>query len=1150
MNTAALKTFAPLVRRQLIEAVTQKLDFVLSAKTPDYLATFVKQVTALRELANADRTGLIERVAYTWFNRLTALRYLDARGWHPFRARVLTAASPEETQPELLKLARTGAIPEELRRHTNPARLNDLLDGRIPSPDPQGEVYRYLVLAACRFYHALLPDLFERLDDETELLLPDDLLTEQSVVQEFRTEMTDGDCAEVEVLGWLYQFYISEKKDAVMGRKAVVPTEDIPAVTQLFTPHWIVRYLVENSLGRLWLLNRPGSHLREHMPYYIEGEAEADFLRISKPEEIRVLDPAVGSGHMLTYAFDLLCSIYEEEGYAPPDVPGLVLTNNLYGVDICPRAAQLASLALVLKAREKSPCFFHADQLVRPRIICLENVRFDEAELREYVDELGLGALFTQPVMEMLHQFEEATTFGSLIQPRLDENNIAFIRAAIEARDIGSRLFLHETNAKTLHLLLQAEYLSRRYHIVVANPPYMTGGMNDLLVSFLARQFAESRADLSATFISSTQNQCMSKGLCALVTMQSWMFLTSLETFRKELLSNVTIVTLAHYGIGAFPSLNSKVVQTVGFVLTLRLPDQNHHPVCFRLLDYDAKVKELQLLRREKRFARLRQGDFSKITSWPVAYWISTQMLASFEESPIGSAFVLKEGLGTRNDPHFLRCFWEVSSGRLRSPVNADAKWIKTDKAGVARKWFGNLIYVMNWDKDGFEIKNYRNPDGTLRSRPQNTQFFFREAVSWGKVGTIAKTFRYRDASHAFNDAAPSAFGEDLPFLLALLNSKVFEALLEIQGDTMNVTLGVVGALPFIKLERDAAKQREAALACIDIAHSDWDNFETSWEFRDMPLMRAELKAPTLSGSWRNWKAQCDNAIRRMQDLETENNRLFIEAYGLQDELKSAVSENQITLARAEPRKDMAAFLSYAVGCMMGRYSPDSPGLILANAGDTLEHFHQILGKPKDQLRFVPSEDGIIPVLDAEWFEDDIVARTREFLRATFGESTLRENVRFIEESLGKDLRKYFLTDFYKDHLQTYKKRPIYWLVQSPRKGFSVLIYLHRYTRDTMNLVLNRYLRDYQVKLRNRAAHLTHVLASEGSSTRVKTEARKEADKIGKTLHECEEWERQTVLPLAQARIELDLDDGVKVNYLKLGEALAPVAGMQSKEEE
>ena len=445
-----------------MEAVTRKLDFALSAKTPDFLTTYAPQVAALRKLEAADRKGLIERVAYTWFNRLAALRFMDARGWHPFRARVLTAASAEETQPELLKLTRTGALPAELQSHTNPSRLNDLLDGKIPSPDAQGEVYRSLVLAACHFYHAFLPDIFEKLDDETELLLPDDLLTEHSIVHGFRTEISDECCGEVELLGWLYQFYISEKKDQVMARKSAVPTEDIPAVTQLFTPHWIVRYLVENSLGRLWLLNHPQSQLREHMPYYIEGEEVAtggspDFLKITKPEEIRLLDPASGSGHMLTYAFDLLVLIYEEEGYAPNDIPGLILRHNLCGLEICPRAAQLAELALVFKAREKSRRFFQPEHLVRPNIIELREVRFGEGELSAYFKALGVQPSAIHPQLaKLLYQFEEAKNFGSLIQPCMKQSEIQSVRSAISHLPSTNRdLMVGAIHAKVLRVLEQ-----------------------------------------------------------------------------------------------------------------------------------------------------------------------------------------------------------------------------------------------------------------------------------------------------------------------------------------------------------------------------------------------------------------------------------------------------------------------------------------------------------------------------------------------------------------------------------------------------------------------------------------------------------------------------------------------------------------------
>lgn len=1163
MNTAALKAFAPLVRRQLMEAVARKLDFVLTAQTPDYLTTFAPQVAKLRALAGTDRAGLIEKVAYTWFNRLAALRYLDARGWHPFRGRVLTAASPEETQPELLKLVRSGALPAELKTHCPAARLDDLLDGRIPSPDPQGEVYRYLVLAACRYYNALLPELFEKLDDQTELLLPDDLLTEQAVAHGFRTEITDEDCAEVEVLGWLYQFYISEKKDAVMGRKAAVPTEDIPAVTQLFTPHWIVRYLVENSLGRLWLLNRPGSRLRAQMPYYIEGEAETDFLRIGKPEEIRVLDPAVGSGHMLTYAFDLLYAIYEEEGYAPSEIPGQILRHNLNGIDICPRAAQLAALALVLKAREKSRRFFQAGQLVHPQILCMEDVRFSEGELRDYVEALDLGNLFSEPVMELFGEFDLAATVGSLVQPCVDANGLAFTRAAIEASDIAGNLFLSDTHTKIRSALAQAEAISRRYHVVVANPPYMgNGGMGLELKSFAATAYPDSKSDLFAMFMERARSLTIRGGYSGMVTMQNWMFLSSFEQLRKDLIGQQNLITLVQIGFNSFPEMNSKIAQACAFVVANARVDRvgtylnlNDAPPTA-----DKNSVFLEKLQRNEMF-RVPAQNFRKMPGTPIAYWASEAMLRLYSEPPLASFATPRQGLATGDNDQFLRYWHEVEISHIGQDMSSvdeanksGLKWFPITKGGSFRRWYGNKDFVVNWENDGEAIRCFGidSNGGRARSRAQNTQYYFMSGASWSTISSGPISFRLSERS-IFETKGSTCFTRDgcsLSYLLAVLNSKVTQELLTVASPTLDYHEGPLSKIPFKSGVAIPWMERSVS-ELVRIAKGDWDAFETSSGFRSFTLIRSELSL--LRESWQNWKTRCDAAIRRMQELETENNRLFIEAYGLQDELSPEVPEEQITLARANPRKDMAALLSYVVGCMMGRYSLDKPGLILANAGDTLERYVEIVGKAQDELRFVPDEDGIVPVLDGEWFADDIVARTREFLRAAFpegGEAGLRENVRFLEESLGKDLRKYFLTDFYKDHLQTYKKRPIYWLVQSPRKGFSVLIYLHRYTRDTMNRVLNKYLREYQVKLRGKAEQLAQVETKVGGSAREKAEARKEKDRVNRTLHECEEWERQTLLPLAQARIELDLDDGVKVNYLKLGEALATVPGLEGKGEE
>jgi hypothetical protein len=1312
MNTSALKNFAPAVRRQLIEAVTRKLDYVLTARTPDLLTVYALQVASLSKLAQTDRNGLVERVAYTWFNRFAALRFMDAHGWHPFRARIITPVNPDETQPEILRSVLAGSLPPELAPFSDPKRINSLLDGTTPSPDPQGEVYRHLVLAACRFYNALLPNLFERLDDETELLLPDDLLTEQSVVQGFRTEISDADCSEVEILGWLYQFYISERKDQVMARKSAVPTEDIPAVTQLFTPHWIVRYLVENSLGRLWLNSRPSSRLREHMPYYIEdaipepvawqqewhdsisfregdytsamwlrpnpaykdkycdslwyaltidgyayakrvwgvdspesggasdkmdslyrdGQFHGSFedlrallflwqrdckwsdsqeseemynkcyaavceawdrewrnnqaklpdlsrlgirlpdsscnpqpssLTVGSPEEIKLCDPACGSGHMLTYAFDLLYRIYEEEGYAPNEIPGLILKHNLYGVEICPRAAQLSELALVFKAREKFRRFFQPGHFVRPNIMELRDVRFEDGELTDYFKAIGINSStfipHTLAFPELLHQFEETKNFGSLIQPCVDEQAVLTARRIIEAKDGGGQLFLNETHLKVLRVLEQAEALTQRYHVVVANPPYMGSKSMDAKLKKLSKDnYPETKSDLYAMFLERGLTLAMPKGYLGMITMQSWMFLTSYQDLRKTIISKKYFISMAHLGARAFDSIGGEVVQSTAFVLANDANNIQATPF-IRLVDGKSEAeKSAQFLEAISNnscgwFFKSFAKDFRTIPGSPIAYWLSKSTLATFTNGKrLGDIGAVKTGMSTTDNERFVRLWFEVSIGM--STLCDGVKWVPYNKGGGFRKWYGNLTCFVNWADDGREIKewvvnNPSDPDTTHWSRRIfNTEYFFKSCSTWGDIGTGAISVRHLDCKAISDSVGIGFYANDETsryVVFQLLNSKVASVFTDILCPTMHFNPGAIAELPVLK--NGVTNLSEVF---ISIAQADWDNFETSWDFQDLPLLRPGLKGATLEASWRNWEAQSTAAIRRMQELEKENNRLFIEAYGLQDELKPDVPEDQITLARADVRKDMAAFLSYTIGCIMGRYSLDKPGLILADAGDTFQAYLSKVGKAAAEIAFSPDEDGIIPVLDGEWFEDDVVSRTRDFLRATYGENTLRENLRFIEESLGKDIRKYFLNDFYKDHLQTYKKRPIYWLVQSPKKGFSVLIYQHRYTRDTLNIVLNRYLRPYQDKLRGRISHLEQAQADPGASARDKTAARKEAEKLVKTLHECEEWERDTLLPLAQQRIELDLDDGVKVNYLKLGETLAPIPGLATKEED
>ncbi len=640
VNTAALKTFAPAMRRQLLEAVGRKLDLLLNSQTPDTLSTYAKQIAELREQEEENREQLLERVAYTWFNRLCALRYLDAKGWHPFGCKVLMPAAEGETQPELLKLMRAGNLPADLQSHTDQGRLHGLLDGQIQTAiagaDPQGEVYRQLVLAVCRCYHELLPNLFEGLDDASELLLPDDLLSDGSIAGAFLKEITDDDCQDVESLGWLYQFYIAEKKDEVMARKKAVPTEDIPAVTQLFTPHWIVRYLVENSLGRLWLLNRPGSKLREHMPYYIEGETETDFLVINKPEEIKLLDPACGSGHMLSYAFDLLVLIYEEEGYSPNEIPGLILKHNLHGLEICPRAAQLAELALVFKVREQSRRFFQPEQLVRPQIIELQDVQFADGELNDYIEALDLGELFDPNLFRLAHQFEQAKNFGSLIQPCIDEHAIANASRTIEAKDLGDQLFLRETHLKVLRVLEQAEALTQRYHVVVANPPYMgVRQMNVEMKNFAKLTYPESKADAFSMFIERGLLLVPSDGWIAMVTMESWMFLSSFESFRSRLLGEATIISMVHMPyLGRGGTSMGINFGTAAAIWSKRLaPDYFGHFQSIRYFECNDNWEPKHFPTVNERTSRAATADFRKVPGVPLSYWLSSRFRDHFSES-------------------------------------------------------------------------------------------------------------------------------------------------------------------------------------------------------------------------------------------------------------------------------------------------------------------------------------------------------------------------------------------------------------------------------------------------------------------------------------------------------------------------------------
>ncbi|MBF0105438.1 MAG: BREX-1 system adenine-specific DNA-methyltransferase PglX [Deltaproteobacteria bacterium] len=1161
MDTGLLKKFAQSARRQLMEQVSVQIDRVLKTDSGE-LRERAKAIEELkRQIATSSKQAVIERVAYTWFNRFCALRFMDVNGYTKVRV-----VSPTEgfTLPEILAEAKQGHIDETIRSAVNEKNVSDLLTGRVSSRDAQSEVYQQLLVAACNYYHSVMPFLFERIDDYTELLMPEDLLSDSSILTATREALTFDACKDVEVIGWLYQFYISERKDEVMARKSAVPTEDIPAVTQLFTPHWIVSYLVENSLGRLWLLNRPNSRLREHMPYYIEGEPETDFLKITKPEEIRLCDPACGSGHMLTYAFDLLTLIYEEEGYAPTEIPALILRHNLYGLEICPRAAQLAQLALIFKAREKSRRFFESEHIVRPNIIELCNVCFTENELKDYVKELDLGALFDQPVIDLLHQFKEAKNFGSLIQPCLAEQAIADVRRAIEAKDVGGQLFLHDTHIKVQRVLAQAEALTQRYHVVVANPPYMgRNAMNAQMRVHADEAFPNAKLDLYAMFIERNRQLAVRGGFFAMITMHSWMFLGSFKALRSSLVAEESLRGALHLGPRAFDSIGGEVVQTVAFVFQ-HFPSYDSAATILRLVDGGSEREKVELListlanpKSPLRYTT-KPGSFSDFPDSVFGYWLSNRAREAFKNGkPLASIAKPRQGLATTNNSMFLR-FWheapignvKFDSADMKECVSSRARWYPVNKGGTFRRWYGNHDYLVDFSNGGKAICDYidNTPGVRVKSsgRVINREFYFREGITWSSLGTSFLAMRYSPPGRIFETKCSTCFFESHETLLETLgftNSVLVNPYIAILAPTLDFHEGPVGSLPIICTGREEIPHN--VKQCIALARADWDNFETSWDFRDQPLLRPGLKGATLEESWRNWEAQSTAAIRQMQELETENNRLFITAYGLEGELQPEVPEDQITLARAEVKKDMAAFLSYAVGCMLGRYSLDKPGLILANKGETLEDYLKIIFKPT----FTPDKDNVIPIVDGDWFTDDIVARFKEFLRITFGDEHYQENIDFVETAIGKDLRNYFFKDFYKDHIKTYKKRPIYWMFTSPNSSFNALIYMHRYRPDTVSVVLNDYLREYRTKLEAYKASQEQVSISAASTAGEKTKALKEIEKLRKVIQELDAYERDILYPLAAQQLAIDLDDGVKVNYVKFGRALKKIPGLDETEE-
>ncbi len=1156
MNHTELKNFAQKSRVNLINQVGGKLKLILSEDSLERREHPGAIFNLEKEIQQKGKERVIEEVAYTWFNRFCALRFMDVNNYN-----FVKIVSPRENEihPEILVEARNGIVDEKVVPLDKKEKVLDLLSGRLQSKDAQGEVYQILLTSYCNSLNKSLPFLFKEITDFTELLLPTGLLSSTSVLAECRKALTEESCKDVEVIGWLYQYYISEKKDNLFksfrkGKKA--EAKDIPAATQLFTPHWIVQYLVENSLGRLWMLNNPKSNLLEKMEYYIATEQEEeDYLKISSPEDIKVLDPACGSGHMLTYAFDLLYVIYEEAGYSPSSIPSLILKHNLYGIEIDRRAAELASFALAMKARRNNNRFF--DSSVEPNVITLEPITIDADDLKEYVKVVG-NDLFSSEVLTTLEQFKEADNFGSLIVPALKD--ASEILQQLKTLDTDAGIFVKGTQEKVLTILKQAEYLSPRYHVVVANPPYMGGkNMNKRLSDWLKVNYKDVKSDLFSAFIVRNLQLALPKGQLGFMTPYVWMFISSYEKLRQYIIDKKSITSLIQLEYSGF---DGATVPICTFTLENRHKD-NFKGSYIRLSDFRGSQnqgpKTLEAISNPDCgwFYRVSADEFKKIPGNPIAYWVNRKIINNIANNKKISFYgKAVKGLDTCDNDQFVRLWHEVSKLKTDFSGSRANKWYLYQKGGEYRKWYGNNNVVVNRENSGKEVRNLKNHRGKIKSRPQNIRYYFKTGITWSAIGSGKSSYRILKNS-IFGGGGNAFFPmENIKQFMMFLNSKIPSVFLEIYNATFNNLTGDLHNIPIIFSEKNTERIFDKV---IFISQLDWDSYETSWDFSILPLLDEKYKGVDLKSTYSNLRSHWLEKTLEMQRLEEENNRIFIEAYELEDELTPDVPLEEITLtcnpyyryrgAKNKTEKQLEKqllgdtikeFISYAVGCMFGRYSIDKEGLVLANQGDTYEDYEDLI--PNSSFSAV--KYNAIPVLDDSWFSDDIVELFRKFLKVNFGEENYDKNLRFVEKALSKSIRDYFVKDFYNDHVRTYKKRPIYWMFSSPDGSFNVLIYLHRYQSDNVSVILNEYLRVFKDKISLEMKHYDAIELDPNASKSDKIKAINESSRLLKIANSLEKYEKEILYPLATRKLEIDLDDGVKVNYPKFGKALKKITGL------
>lgn len=1125
---------------------------------------------------------ILEEVAYTWFNRLIAVRFMEVNDYLPSHIRVLSSESGK-IEPDLV----TTPFDAELN-FTSDEKETVL---RLKTENKLDELFRLLFIKQCNALNDILPALFEQTNDYTELLLNLSVVDQEGVVYHLIHDIEEDDFniekgGQVEIIGWLYQYYNTEPKNAAFAKNGKITKEEIPAVTQLFTPDWIVRYMVENSLGRIFIDKRKEQgtsteslgqdtlswddveakrianekSIADEMgwKYYLPEAVQTKEVRQQLDEiqrqsaykdvrDIKVIDPCMGSGHILVYAFDVLMKMYESDGYSQRDAAQCILEHNLFGLDIDDRAAQLAYFAVMMKARQYDRRIFTRG--VQPHVYAIVESNDIDTFTRDYF--VNNDPKLKAALDSIINDLHDAKEYGSI----LTVTPVDFATLYARAKEVKEDVSLHREAVLTtiLPLIRVAEIMAQRYEVVVTNPPYVGGANMDARLSeFVKKHYLDSKSDLFAVFIERCGQMTGENRYQAMITQHAWMFLSSFEKLRAKLLLKDT-VNMAHLGPRAFEEIGGEVVQTTSFVL------RNSHIADFkgtycRLIEPTTQQgKEDMFLAGENRYTA-QQSNFSKIPGSPVAYWVSEKFISNFENGQLlGTLADSKQGLATADNNRFLREWYEVQYYKIKfdacdidDAVRSNSKWFPYNKGGEFRKWYGNNDYVVNWENDGFEIRNFVDEKGKLRSRPQNTDFYFRESASWSLVTSSMAAFRYKLPGNIFDVAGMSFFSDNnLFYLLALCNTKVVMEVLKVIAPTINYQCGDIANIPVLIEEAKKPLIISTVQNNIALSKTDWNSYETSWDFKKHPLLRSVSR---LADDYTAWKSECEQRFLQLKANEEELNRIFIDIYGLQDELTPDVAEKDVTVHRIFDTKDevpesmqgsayvrtkrdeIVSLLSYAVGCMFGRYSLDVDGIAYAGGEWDAEKYKT----------FLPDRDSILPITDEEYLQDDIVSRLCDWLKVAYGADTLEENLDFIADALGgkgnssrEIIRNYFLKDFFKDHCKTYQKRPIYWLFDSGKQdGFKALIYLHRYTPDTIGNLRVDYLHKMQRVYESEIGRMQDMI-DHSTNAREVAASTKRKEKLQKQLKECCDYD-EMIAHLALSRIELDLDDGVKVNYEKI----------------